>query len=160
MDVEKLRSVKKWSRGEWLVVSCAEAADEIERLRGELAEADEAGNRLWIKAVKDLSASRDEATALRGALEAARVYVEKWCHYQGDHKALFDQYLGPIDKALASSAGEKAAAVLKAADRVRDWRRKIRQPMQSSTTARKGRECLEAAIDDMCEAVAAYRGKG
>lgn len=38
------------------------------------------------------------------ALEGARVIVEKWCHYQGNTQELFDQYLKPIDKALAASA--------------------------------------------------------
>ncbi len=40
------------------------------------------------------------------ALTFARTYVEKWCHYQGDSKALFDQYLKPIDAALNAGGGE------------------------------------------------------
>jgi hypothetical protein len=41
------------------------------------------------------------ADALERELRKARPLVEKWCHYQGDHPALFKQYLGPIDAALA-----------------------------------------------------------
>ena len=37
------------------------------------------------------------------ALTFARVYVEKWCHYQGNTKDLFDAYLGPINAALSSA---------------------------------------------------------
>lgn len=40
---------------------------------------------------------------LEAALEFARPLVEKWCHYQGDTQALFDQYLGPVDAALAKA---------------------------------------------------------
>lgn len=39
---------------------------------------------------------------LRAALKDARVIVEKWCHYQGNTPELFEQYLGPIDAALAA----------------------------------------------------------
>jgi hypothetical protein len=43
---------------------------------------------------------KDRADALERALRDARPLVEKWCHYQGDHPKLFQQYLGPIDAAL------------------------------------------------------------
>lgn len=46
------------------------------------------------------------APELYEALESARAQVKKWCHYQGDSKALFDQYLGPIDAALTKARGE------------------------------------------------------
>lgn len=41
------------------------------------------------------------------ALEFARPLVEKWCHYQGDHPALFSEYLSPIDTTLAELTGGK-----------------------------------------------------
>ena len=41
------------------------------------------------------------------ALSTARDIVEKWCHYQGNTKALFDEFLNPIDAALAKARGEQ-----------------------------------------------------
>ncbi len=43
------------------------------------------------------------------ALRFARPLVEKWCHYQGNTKELFDEYLGPIDAVLSPSEEEKEA---------------------------------------------------
>lgn len=47
-----------------------------------------------------IKAMHEENKRLRDTLEYARIYVEKWCHYQGDSDSLFNQYLSPIDKAL------------------------------------------------------------
>lgn len=46
------------------------------------------------------------APDLLEALIAARNIVEKWCHTQGDSQTLFDEYLAPIDTAIAKAKGE------------------------------------------------------
>jgi hypothetical protein len=51
-------------------------------------------------------AAERRADALERALRDARPLVEKWCHYQGDHPALFEQYLGPIDAALTDQPAQ------------------------------------------------------
>ena len=62
----------------------------------------------WAKVAADLAdataraeKAKAEVARLREALKRARPLVEKWCHYQGNTQALFDEYLGPIDAALA-----------------------------------------------------------
>lgn len=45
----------------------------------------------------------DRMDALARALIEARKLVEKWCHYQGPHPTLFEQYLSPIDEALTAA---------------------------------------------------------
>lgn len=53
-------------------------------------------HRLLARATAAEAALAKVTTALRDA----RPLVEKWCHYQGNSKVLFDTYLGPIDAAL------------------------------------------------------------
>ena len=84
---------------------CAEAADEIERLRARLAECER--ERDGVRRVATLRAMvirdyRARAERLAAALREARTIVERWCHYQGNTPELFAQHLGPIDAALDS----------------------------------------------------------
>ena len=46
------------------------------------------------------------APDLYEALSNARELVNKWCHTQGNSKDVFDQYVRPIDVALAKARGE------------------------------------------------------
>ena len=47
------------------------------------------------------------APDMLSALKFARPLVEKWCHYQGETEELFDEYLGPVDDAIAKAEGRK-----------------------------------------------------
>jgi hypothetical protein len=64
--------------------------------------------------ISQIELERDEAVrradALERALRDARPLVEKWCHYQGDHPKLFQQYLGPIDAALTDQPAQEWTA--------------------------------------------------
>jgi len=86
-------------RGSGLNCDCVHcrAADTIERL----ASKSDLQRGLVRLAEAQYRKAITRADRYEKALLFARPLVEKWCHYQGNKQALFDQYLGPIDQALS-----------------------------------------------------------